>query len=367
MTTTQHIDTLIIGAGQAGLSTAYHLGRLGQECLVVDGDARVGDTWRRRYDSLTLFTPAMADGLDGLPFPADPWHFPTKDEMADFLELYALTHDLPVRLRTRVQRVSRDADGFVADLDGKALCCDNVVVATGTFGHTPNVPALADDLAPGIVQVHSSAYAGPAQLPDGPTLVVGASHSGLDISHELGASRATVLVGPSRGNIPLEWDSARIRLAFPFIEFAFHHVLTRRTPMGRRTMAKMRHHGAPQLRVKRHHLAERGVEWVQEHLTGVSADGLPQLDDGRTFEVDSVVWATGFRQVYDWLDLPLDVVDGWPVEYRGVVEEIPGLFFCGLAFQYAFSSTELSGVGRDAAHVAARIADRSRARVGARV
>jgi putative flavoprotein involved in K+ transport len=358
--TTQHVETLIIGAGQAGLSTGYHLQQMGREFLIVDGNERIGDNWRHQYDSLTLFTPAKVDGLDGLPFPGDAWRFPSKDEMADYLELYAVTFDLPVRLQTRVEQLSRGGERFRADLNGQALTCDNVVIATGTFGRTPQVPAFAAELDPGIRQLHSSEYRRPAQLPDGPVLVVGASHSGLDIGYEVGASRPTVVVGPTRGKVPLEWGTRALRLAFPFIEFLFNHVLTRRTPMGRKVMAKIRHHGAPQLRVKRHHLEERGVEWIEDHVVGSSPEGLPQLASGRIFDVQAVVWATGFRQVYDWIDLPLDVKNGWPTEYRGVVESVPGLFFCGLAFQFAFASGEMSGVGRDAAYVARKIAARSR-------
>lgn len=360
--TTQHIETLIIGAGQAGLSTGYHLQQRGREFLIVDGNERVGDNWRQQYDSLTLFTPAKADGLDGLPFPGDPWHFPTKDEMADYLEVYAVTCDLPVRLQTRVERLTADGDRFAAVLNGHRLTCDNVVIATGTFGRTPYVPALAAQLDPRIRQLHSSEYRRPAQLPDGPVLVVGASHSGLDIGYELGACRPTTVVGPARGKVPLEWGTRALRLTFPLIEFSFTHVLTRRTPLGRKVMGKIRHHGAPQLRVKRHHLADRGVEWIEDHVTGVTSEGLPQLTDGRAFDVAAVVWATGFRQAYDWVDLPLEVRDGWPGEYRGVADSVPGLFFCGLAFQYAFISGEVHGVGRDAAYVAGKIAARSRAR-----
>lgn len=200
---TQHVETLIIGAGQAGLATGYHLEDLGREFLIVDGGERVGDSWRRHYDSLTLFTPAKFNSLDGLPFPGDPWSFPTKDEMADYIELYAVTFDLPVRLRTRVQHLAADdGGGFVATLDGQRIKCENVVIATGTFGHTPQVPAFARLLDPRIRQLHSSEYRAPVQVADRPVLVVGASHSGLDIAFELGASRPTTLVGPARGAIP---------------------------------------------------------------------------------------------------------------------------------------------------------------------
>lgn len=365
---TQHVETVIIGAGQAGLSAAYHLGRKGVECLVLDGNARIGDEWRRRYDSLRLFTPAGRSGLDGLPFPGDPWAFPTKDEMADYLELYALTHQLPVRLLSRVRRLAAEGDGFRVDLDEAAersITCDAVVVATGTFGERPNLPPFATELARSIHQVHSSAYHGPGHLPEGPVLVVGASHSGLDIALELGAGRDTTLVGPVHGNVPLEWGTWRMRRAFPVLEFAFQHVLTRRTPMGRKMLGVMRHHGAPQLRIKAHHLAEAGVEWVDDHVVGASAGGLPQLADGRTFDVAGVVWATGWHHDHSWIDLPVTTEDGWPVEYRGVVEDVAGLYFCGLAFQYAFSSGEMIGVGRDAAYVADRIARRQVSRMRA--
>jgi putative flavoprotein involved in K+ transport len=187
---TQHIDTLIIGAGQAGLSTGYHLQRQGREFLIVDAGERIGDNWRCHYDNLRLFTPAKVDGLDGLRFPGDPWAFPTRDEFAEYLETYAAEFDLPVRTGTRVERLGRrGAGGFVAELDHGRVTCGNVVVATGSFGRTPTVPAFAAQLDPAITQLHSSEYQRPSQVPEGPVLVVGASHSGLDIAHELGADR----------------------------------------------------------------------------------------------------------------------------------------------------------------------------------
>jgi len=356
---TQYIETLIIGAGQAGLSTGYHLRRRGGPLLIVDANPRIGDNWRQQWDTLRLYTPAKYDSLPGLPFPAARWHCPQKDKVGDYLERYALHFDLPVRTSTWVERLEvRPGGGYLATVGDGTIGCDNVVVATGTFGRTPRIPAFSTEIDPQIRQVHSSAYRRPSQLPDGPALVVGASHSGLDIAYELAETRPTTLVGPDRGNVPLEWGSRRFRAAFPAIEFAFNHVLTRRTPMGRKKMQDLRQHGVPQLRVKRHHLSARAVDWITEHVVGVT-NGLPCLEDGRTFDVASVVWATGFRQVYDWVDLPLPIADGWPVEYRGVVDTPPGLYFCGLAFQYCFASGEVNGVGRDAAYLADRIAART--------
>ncbi len=358
--TTQSVETLVVGAGQAGLATAYHLQRLGRECLVVDAVDRVGDGWRSHYDSLRLYTPVKMSSLPGLPFPGDPWSFPSKDDVADYLERYAVHHGLPVRTGVRVSRLTRASagTGFVATLGADTVTCRNVVVATGTFGRTPHVPDAAAHLDPGIRQLHSSEYRRPAQLAPGVTLVVGAAHSGCDIAYEVGAERPTILAGRDRGQIPVSWESRALRVALPLMMFAWRHVLTRRNPAGRRMMSHVRQHGGPMVRVKRRHLAERGVERVEARVVGIS-DGRPRLDDGRVLDVANVVWCTGFRQAFDWIDLPVLGDDGWPLEYRGVCEREPGLYFCGLAFQYSMSSTVLPGVGRDAEHVARRIAARA--------
>ena len=215
--TTQHIETLIIGAGQAGLSTGYHLQRRGRPFLIVDGADRVGDNWRHQWDTLRLYTPAKYDGLPGLPFPADdPWHFPGKDEVAAYLEQYALHFDLPVRMSTRIDRLQARPDGgFVATIGADTITCDNVVVATGTFGRTPLVPAFAGDLDPGIRQLHSSEYRRPDQLAPGTVLVVGGSHSGMDIAYESAETHDTILCGRDCGQIPVRLESRRAHVRPP--------------------------------------------------------------------------------------------------------------------------------------------------------
>lgn len=356
---TQHTETLIIGAGQAGLSTGYHLRRRGRPLLIIDANPRIGDNWRQQWDTLRLYTPAKYDGLPGLAFPAARWHCPQKDEVGDYLERYALHFDLPVRTSTRVERLeARPGGGYLARIGDATITCDNVVVATGTFGRTPNVPAFAAELDPSIQQQHSSQYRRPAQLRPGPVLVVGASHSGLDIAYELAESRVTILCGPGRGNIPFRPESRRARVLMPVAVFAFRHVLTRRTPLGRKEMQEVRLHGGPAFRIKENDLDRRGVVRYQARMTGV-ADGRPRLGDGTVLDVTSVVWCTGFRQVFDWIGLPILGEDGWPVEYRGVVDAAPGLYFCGLSFQYAFSSMVFPGISRDADYVARQIVARS--------
>jgi putative flavoprotein involved in K+ transport len=358
---TQHIETLIIGAGQAGLATGYHLQRMGRPFLIVDGNDRVGDNWRRQWDTLKLYTPARYDGLPGMSFPAPPWSYPDKEQVADFLESYAARWDLPVRTGTRVHRLEGRGDGFAATLDDGEITSDNVVVATGSFGRTPYVPECAAGLDPSIRQLHSSEYRRPDQVQPGTVLVVGASHSGHDIAYELAETRPVVLSGRDCGQIPVRLGTRQARVALRVMAFVFRHVLTRRTPMGRKEMPEVRFHGGPALRVKRQDLAARGVERLQARVTGVHG-GRPELADGRVVDAATVIWCTGFRQVFDWIALPVFDEQGWPAEYRGVVGSAPGLFFCGLSFQYAFSSMVFLGVGRDAEYVARRIAARSRDR-----
>jgi putative flavoprotein involved in K+ transport len=352
--TTEHIETVIIGAGQAGLSTAYHLQRLGRACLILDANSHVGDNWRAQWDSLKLYSPAALDGLPGLPFPGPKWSYPTKDEVAAYLTAYARRFALPIRTLSRVERLAAADGKYVLWLGDDRIVADNVVVATGTFGRTPSIPDFALDLDPAIRQLHSSEYRRPEQLKPGSVLVVGASHSGTDVAFEVAATHPTILAGRDPGQMPVRLDHWTARLFFPVFLFIGKHVLTRRTPMGRKAMEEDRFHGGPMLRVKRADLQARGVDRVLERVIGVEG-GRPVLGGGQVLDVSNVVWCTGFRQVFDWIDLPIIGADGWPREMRGVVPEAPGLYFCGLSFQYAFSSMLMAGVGRDAAYIAKQI------------
>ena len=188
----ERFDTVVIGAGQAGLTVGYHLREAGRSFVIVDGHERIGDNWRQRYDSLRLFTPPWAMGLDGFAYPGPRSTMPTRDQMADYLETYASTLSLPVRLGVRVTGLSERSGRFVISTDQDQLEADNVVVATGAH-RDPRVPAFATDLASAIAQLHSSTYRDPAQLSDGPVLVVGVGNSGADIALELANSRPVVV------------------------------------------------------------------------------------------------------------------------------------------------------------------------------
>ena len=355
----QHVETVVVGAGQAGLSTGHHLARAEREFVILDSYQRVGDNWRSHWDSLRLYTPALAAGLPGMRFPAQRTAFPTKDEMADYLESYRAAFDLPVRSGVRVRQVTRAGAGYLVTVDdGSSYTCDNVVVATGTFGRTPSVPGFAGELSPGIRQLHSSDYKRPDQLQPGGVLVVGASHSGGDIAFEAGsAGHPVVLSGPIHGQVPFRIERRPAKVIFPVLFALATHLLTLRTPIGRKMRAEVRQHGGPLLRVKKADLARVGVEMAPARTVGVR-DGQPVLDGDRVLDVTNVVWCTGFRQDFGWIDLPVCGDDGWPLERRGVVESAPGLYFVGLAFQYAFSSMLVGGAGRDAEHVVRHLVGR---------
>ncbi|MDX1657666.1 MAG: NAD(P)-binding domain-containing protein [Nitriliruptorales bacterium] len=360
----ERIETVIIGAGQAGLATAQQLLERGRACVVLEANERVGDNWRRHYDSLLLYNPAKYCRLPGMTLPGDPDHYPTRDEVADWLEQYVDEFDLPVRVSTRVERVTPQGEGYLVSTDRGDIVASNVVAATGTFG-SPYTPSLADDLDPEIVQLHSSEYKNSSQLRPGPVLVVGAAHSGADVAHELASEgREVVLAGRATGEVPFDINAPLMRVVWPILRFVATRVLTIRTPVGRKVREKMRAHGGPLIRYKRADLERVGVEWIEERVEDVT-DGAPTLTEGRVIDAANVIWCTGFRQNFGWIDAPIAQDDGWPLEERGVSTVLPGLYFVGLAFQYSASSTLILGAGRDAAYVADHIDEHSDERVSA--
>jgi putative flavoprotein involved in K+ transport len=357
--TLERIDTVVIGGGQAGLATGYHLQRRGVPFVILDEQARVGDAWRTRWDSLRLFTPAWVDALPGMPFPAEAWAFPTKDEMADYLEAYAARSELPVRNGVAVERLARHGDGFLLSTTRGSIVADRVIVATGA-NRVPKVPPFAADLDPAIVQMHSSEYRNPSQLREGRVLVVGVGNSGGEIALELARTHRVTLAGTPTGQIPVRIGSRRSKVFFHVFRFVGHRVLTRRTPIGRRVLAKG-HRAAPLVRARPKELAAAGVERVGR-IGGVEG-GRPRVHDGRLLAVDNVIWCTGFRPDFPWIDLPIFDEAGRPIHERGVVHAAPGLAFVGLSGQFALSSDVIPGAGRDAGYVAKRIAaQRSNAR-----
>jgi putative flavoprotein involved in K+ transport len=370
------LDALVVGAGQAGLAMSWHLKRLGARFLVVDAGARVGDVWRSRYDSLQLFTPAEYDSLPGLPFPARSSTYPCKDQVADYLETYARVFQVPVQLGTRVVRLQQAATGFVAETTTGTIAARQVVVATGACG-TPYAPLeLAAALGPEVTQQHSSAYRRPADLPDGPVVVVGAGNSGVQIAVELAATGRPVLLSvgtrslavPQRllGRDVFWWAIRSGLVALPDPSGS------PRRPSGRGAAAGLafqRVRAAGKLlhkRREREAIGSRGfvigTSWEDVERAGVvlrpravsASGGTLGFADGTTAEVAGVIWATGYRADYSWLDVPGSVVDG-TVQHTGGITPVPGLAFLGLDRQRGRSSEWLGFVGDDAAWLAEQL------------
>lgn len=349
---TEHFDTVIIGAGQAGLATGYHLAREDRKFVILEAHDRVGDIWRKRFDSLKLYSPARYDGLPGWGMSLPGNTFPTKDQLADYFEAYAERFELPIVTGVTVDGVRRDGERWVVRAGAHRFEADNVVVASGTF-QEPVVPPFAGDLDPSIRQLHSHDYRNPAQLQPGPVLVVGCSHSGGDIALEVAASHETVLSGRVHGEIPFELEGRAMRVIFPVMWFLANRVLTVKTPLGRKLRPEIRAGGGPLLRVKRKHLAAAGVERTDARVTGVQ-EGRPLLDDGRVLDVANVVWCTGFGKDVSYIAAPVTDDSGFP----HALEPAPGLFFVGAPFLTRFASMLVGGVRHDARRVAKLIAAR---------
>jgi putative flavoprotein involved in K+ transport len=357
---TERIDTLVIGGGQSGLSVGYHLTRRRLPFLIVDAHERVGDAWRKRWDSLRLFTPNRINGLDGMPFPGYRWGFPTKDEYADYLESYAERFELPVRTGVKVDRLTRNGDGFLATAGDRRFEAENVIVAMSSW-QRPRVPDFASELDPAIVQLHVADYRNPGQLGEGDALVVGAGNSGGEVAMELSKTRRVWLSGPDNGALPFRLDSRVGHLLGPFVaRVIFHRVLSTGNPIGRRIRPKVLAKRDPLIRVKPKDLAAAGVERVPR-TTGVE-DGRPTLEDGRRLEVANVVWTSGWHPGFSWIELPV-FGPNEPKHDGGIVDSEPGLYFVGLRFLYSKSSEQIHGVGRDADRIADAIAARQTQRV----
>jgi putative flavoprotein involved in K+ transport len=347
----ERLDVVVIGGGQAGLAIAWHLARQGLRFAVLDASPQLGHVWRGRWDSLTLFTPAQYDALPGLPFPAPADTYPTKDPVADYLQVYATTFELPVRLDSRVTDLRQTSDGFEVRTANETLRARQVVVATGPF-QVPFVPPAAEKLDPSVTQVHSADYRNPQALPDGPVLVVGGGNSGLQIAEELAATRPVeVSVGENPPMLPqrllgkdLFWWLTRLGLMRVPAE----------SRLGRRVQAR----GEFVIGTNRRKLKQKGVRF-RPRL--VDTDGRTvRFADGATMQVDAVIWATGYRPDYSWIHIP-DLVEDGRVAHRRGVTDVPGLYFLGLSWQHTRGSALLGFLNDDATYLADRISSHQQA------
>jgi len=348
----EFFQTIVIGGGQAGLAVGHFLMRQNENFTILDKNARTGDAWRCRWESLRLFTPSQFNGLPGMSFPASKNYFPSKDEVANYLEKYALQYKLPIRHNVNVESLKQIEQGFQISDGNATFTARNVIVASGPY-QLPYTPSFANQLDPKIFQIHSSAYFNPNQIPSKSVLVVGAGNSGAEIALELAKTGKQIwLSGRDVGKVPANSPLGKL-FDGRLIWWLMTHLLTLDTPIGKKMQADVAHHGTPLGRIQRREISDAGIN-LTARMSGIQS-GKPQLEDGRILTVEGVIWATGFQPDFRWISMPIFDGGGYPVQSRGVVQGVPGLYFVGLPFQTGLSSSLLGGVGKDAEYIAGQI------------
>jgi putative flavoprotein involved in K+ transport len=347
----QRLDAVVIGGSQAGLAMAWHLAQQGLRFVVLEAGPEVGHVWRSRWDSLKLFTPAQYDALPGMAFPAPADTYPTKDPVADYLQAYAAAFDLPVRLNARATSLTRTDEGFEVQAGDQAYRARQVVVATGPF-QVPFVPPMAAKLDPSVIQVHSADYRNPQALPDGPVLVVGGGNSGFQIAEELAATRTVDLsiatkypmLPQRRAGRDLFWWLTRLGLLRVTVDSRPGRRMSRRDFV---------------IGTNRRRLERAGVRF-RPRLVDAEGRTVRFADHGLLEDVGVVVWATGYRPDYAWIQVPGVVREGHVVHRRGVTQ-VPGLYFLGLSWQHTRGSALLGFVNDDATYLADQVQAHHRA------
>ena len=344
------LDVVVIGASQAGLAMAWHLARHHLRFTVLEAGPEIGHTWRSRWDSLTLFTPAQHNALPGMPFPGPPDTYPTKDPVAGYLKAYAAAFDLPVRLNARVIDLIRTAEGFEIRAGDGVFRGRQVVVAAGPF-QVPFVPPAAQRLDDSVTQLHSAGYRNPQALPPGPVLVVGGGNSGFQIAEELGATHqvdlsiatwAPMLAQRLGGKDLFWWLTGSGCCTLPSTPG-----WAAGCPAGSSSSAAA--------------AAGSQAAGVRFRPAVAGADGhTVRFADGTSLDAEVVIWATGYRSDYSWIDIPGVARDGRAIHRRGVTD-VPGLYFLGLSWQHTRGSALLGFVHDDAAYLAGLITTSARA------
>jgi putative flavoprotein involved in K+ transport len=351
-TAVQHRDVVVVGGGQAGLAIGYFVALQGRRLAILEAASEPAAVWRSRWDSIRLFTPVRYDCLPGLAFPGDPDSYPGRDDVVAYLTEYVQRFELPVQFNSRVQSVrARTGGGFLVELAERTYEADQVVVATGPF-QLPFTPALAADLADDVVQIHSSDYRSPADLPAGTVLVVGGGNTGYQIAAELAQSREVHLaVGARQTPLP-----QRIlgRDLFRYLEATGLMRKTVSSRIGQRIKDRETLIGSSPRAARK--------QGIRMHPRATAANGTTvTFADGSRLTLDAVVWATGYRLDHSFVKLPINDDQGRLTHRRGVTE-IPGLYFLGLPWQHTRGSALLGWVKDDAQFIAQRIADAARPR-----
>lgn len=340
-------DVLVIGAGQAGLSMGYFLKNTNLSFLLLEQGGEVGESWRKRYDSLKLFTPRFYSSLPGLNLRGDANGYPTKDEISDYLSHYVETFSLPVKLGTVITKLDKQGDYFVLSTSQGEYRSKQVVVATGPF-QKPNVSEFSKFLSDKVLQLHSSEYKNPNQLQIGATVVVGGGNSGAQIAVELAGDTPVYL---SVGHEPrfLPQDICGKSIFWWFDKLGIY-----KASVHSKVGQMIKNNPDPIFGYNLKSQLKDGK--VHQKPKAVSAN-LNQMifEDHSKVEVSNVIWSTGFKSDFSWISIPSLLDDnGMPVHKRGVTP-VKGLYFLGLPWQFRRGSALLQGVGLDAEYLADKI------------
>lgn len=333
--------TIIVGAGQAGLSTGYYLAKQTDNFLILEKGNEVGLAWKERYDSLILFTSKQFSSLPGLKIDGKPNTLPTKDEIYHYLQRYALNFSLPIKLNTEVSKIEKAGEHYSVFTNGNTYITKNVIIATGPFHH-PNIPSFAKNLSPGVLQLHSSEYKNPNQLKEGNVLVVGGGNSGAQIAVELAETRETFIsIRQKLKYMPLTIGERSI-----FWWFDKTGILKASTNswLGQKIQSKRDPIFGYELKDA---ISKNKIKVVDRVIDSKNKSVL--FKNNRALEFQNIIWATGFKPDYRIVKNIPGVLDrsGRPIHDRGVTNS-EGLLFIGLPWQSRRGSALLEGVSYDA-------------------
>lgn len=334
------LDIIVIGAGQAGLSMGYYLQQGGYNFVILDGEKRIGDTWRNRYDSLTLFTPKSYSSLPGMRLEGDKNALPTKDEIADYLEAYANRFLLPVKTETTVHKVQKIKSTFEVSTDKGIFHSKHVIIASGAF-QKPFIPSISQSLSKDVFQIHSSQYQSSEMIPDGPVLVIGGGNSGTQIATELAENReVTIAISHPFKFLPLTIMGKSIFYWLEKIGLLYAGTNTRRGSWFRKQ-------SDPIFGLELKHLIRKEKISIKPRV--IKTQGREIIfNDYSKRNVQNIIWSTGFVPDYKWINIE-GILDtkGFPLHKRGV-SPIQGLYYIGLPWQHQRGSALICGVGKDA-------------------
>lgn len=342
------VDFVIVGAAQAGLSIAYYLKQQNQQLLLLDKEKEIGASWLNRWDSLKLFTPSEFNNLPGMDFPASKGHYPSKYEVADYFKSYVEKYSFPVRLNTLVTKVEKKNGIFLSHHKDGIIKSKGVIVATGPF-HIPYTPPCTVNVAETIFQTHSNYYKNPSQLQDGPVLVVGDGDSGFQILDEVSENGRKSYYSGDRKIKTLPQEIFGKTLWWWFTKTGFLSI-SRDTWLGKRLM----HNRQPIIGTDVKEILNR------ENVVSVGrtkdADGLAiETEEKNLTNVRNIIWATGYRPDFKWIEGLEITPDGYPKHKRGV-SSMRNLYFIGLPWLYTRGSATLGGIDKDARYLSDIIA-----------